>query len=384
MCGLYLILFSLAVTTGGCGTTDPQADPAISFVKHQNTYGNAPTTRIALGDLDGDGDLDAVFAEMGFNASRVLLNDGQASFTATDQELTEQGHGVGIGDLDADGDLDLFFSCAGYTVDGITHDLPGRVYFNDGQARFTDSGQDLGDTALSGTAVQLIDVDSDGDLDAHVNYYQAPETYGRIYLNDGEGWFTLSPMTITGSASWGDLDGDGDPDMFTKVPDDGRRVLTNDGSGNFTETWYHSEPDWPVGRMAPALGDVDGDGDLDAFDAVGDQTENHPARVWFNDGSGAFAPGSRSLGSFGTLRPVLADIDGDSDLDALFVLLFEKEQVWLNDGSGIFADSGLRFGDTDWTTSAATGDLDGDGDLDLFLSWFGGGGPNEVWLQIQP
>ncbi|MFC1530354.1 FG-GAP repeat domain-containing protein [Gemmatimonadota bacterium] len=384
MHALYMALVTLTLTTAGCSTTDPQADPAISFVKHQQIYGTVPTFKVALGDLDDDGDLDAVFANMAFNASRVLLNDGQASFTNTDQELTEQGHGIGIGDLDGDDDLDLFFSCAGYEVDGIVHDRPSRIYLNDGEAHFTDTGQDLGDKELSGTGVYLHDIDTDGDLDAHVNYYQSPTMVGRIYLNDGSGSFTLSQVSITGSASWGDLDGDGDLDLMTKVKDEGLRVLLNDGSGFFNEQWSSLDPGQPTAWKAPVLGDLDGDGDLDAFDADGDQTREIPARIWFNDGSGQFTPGSQEIGSFGALRPMLADLDGDSDLDALLIQSFGDDQIWLNDGTGSFEDSGLRFGDTEMTGEPAIGDLNGDGLPDLFIPWYGSGGPNEVWLQIQP
>ncbi len=384
MNGLILLLSILIATTACDQSTGPGPGPGFSFSCHAQTYGSARTQQIALGDLDSDGNLDAVFSNMGFDSSRVLLNDGQAAFTYTDQKLTDIAHGIALGDLDSDGDLDLFFSGAGFTWDGVTYYRQNRIYFNDGAAHFTDSGQDLGDVDLSGTGVHLIDIDCDGDLDAHVNYYEAPLTIGRIYLNDGSGMFTLRPGTIAGSISWGDLDSDGDVDMFTKVADDARRVFTNDGAGTFTEIWSDTDLDLPVGRTAPTLGDVDGDGDLDAFDFNGSSQQNRPARVWFNDGSGQFTPGSGAIGDFGSLRPLLADLDGDSDLDALLIQIFDESQIWLNNGSGVYSDSGLRLGVTGMAGVPACSDLDSDGDLDLFLACYGDGGPNEVWLNIQP
>ena len=71
-------------------------------------YGSTTTFQIVLGDLDGDGDLDAVFTNQGIARSRVLLNDGMGIFDDTDPKLTTQGHGADLGDLDSDGDLDLF------------------------------------------------------------------------------------------------------------------------------------------------------------------------------------------------------------------------------------------------------------------------------------
>jgi len=144
-------------------------------------YGQVTTFQVVLGDLDGDGDLDALFANQGPHASRVLLNDGSGRFAYTDQELTGNGHGAGLADLDGDGDLDLFIACA-YAF-GISK--PSRVYFNDGTGTFAASQQDLGDTSLSANLVQLVDVDCDGDIDAFVAYLTVPgrSLISRIYLS---------------------------------------------------------------------------------------------------------------------------------------------------------------------------------------------------------
>ena len=73
------------------------------------SYGNAPTFQVALGDLDSDGDLDAVFSNM-HAESEVWLNGGSGRFTTSNQRLGSEAHGVGIGDLDGDGDLDIFIA----------------------------------------------------------------------------------------------------------------------------------------------------------------------------------------------------------------------------------------------------------------------------------
>ena len=64
--------------------------------------------------------------------------------------------------------------------------------------------------------------------------------------------------------------------------------------------------------MAVALGDVDGDGDLDAFVA----NSNQANRVWLNDGSGTFTDSGQSLGDSSSWAVALGDLDGDGDLDA--------------------------------------------------------------------
>jgi hypothetical protein len=69
---------------------------------------------------------------------------------------------------------------------------------------------------------------------------------------------------------------------------------------------------WPEDFCPPALGDVDGDGDLDALVANYEQAN----RVWLNNGSGTFSDSGQSLGSSKSVGAALGDVDGDGDLDA--------------------------------------------------------------------
>jgi hypothetical protein len=126
-------LVPVAVLLAGCSTT-PTVGP-IAFNKSSQTFTARLTPQIGLGDFDGDGDLDAVFATMGLQNSQVLMNDGTGQFIDSGQELTQQGHGVGVGDLDGDGDLDLFVTCAGWNDGEVEYDKPSRIYFNDGDGR---------------------------------------------------------------------------------------------------------------------------------------------------------------------------------------------------------------------------------------------------------
>ena len=115
------------------------------------------------------------------------------------------------------------------------------------------------------------------------------------------------------------------------------------------------------------LGDLDGDGDLDAFVANGTQS-NAASAVWLNDGRGRFMLSEQDLG-YG-MGVELGDLDGDGDLDAFITAWDSASQVWLNGGGvqrgtgGFFADSGQTLG-SGGGLDAALGDLDDDGDLDL-------------------
>ena len=346
-------------------------------------HGNAVTFQIALGDLDGDGDLDAVFANQGATPCRVLLNDGTGTFTYTDQKLTSQGHGAALGDLDGDGDLDLVIACASLGGAG----RPSRVYLNDGQAVFTDTDQQLGDATLSGNLVQLADVDGDEDLDVFIAFLTIPgRTFvSRVYLNDGFGAFTESDYGFPFGTLFRDLDGDGDVDAFAKIPGFGYRMLANQGQGEFAEVWQLADSGVQYEPFSFAFGDLDEDGDVDIIDTNGSWGARGPVYVLFNDGTGAFSRQPLDVGSVLAACPVLADLDGDGHLDASVTRMGEPDVVWIGDGRGRFADSGLRLGGSLMTTGHGVGDLDGDGDLDLFIPIYGMvGGPAVVWLNETP
>ena len=78
----------------------------VSLAESAQAFDARGTYQAGLGDLDGDGDLDAVFANPLAHDSEVWFNDGTGVFVDTDQQLTRYGHGVGVADLDGDGDLD--------------------------------------------------------------------------------------------------------------------------------------------------------------------------------------------------------------------------------------------------------------------------------------
>jgi len=235
---------------------------------------------------------------------------------------------------------------------------------------FINSGQALGQGVSFSQAFG--DLDGDGDLDLFIANYWTP---CKVWKNDGSGHYTNTGQNF-GSTSGhgvdlGDLDGDGDLDAFLVFLEGSSWVLRNDGTGRFTDTGQR------LGSALDSQGfvtlaDVDGDGDLDAAVSHYD----HPNRIWLNGGTGTFAAGP-SLGDSTSGPMALGDLDSDLDID-IFMMNDGGSSVLLNDGAGDFTDTGQRLGYTEGWGDVEIGDLDGDGDLDAFVtnSIYG----NTVWL----
>jgi len=345
---------------------------------------------VDVGDLDGDGDLDGFGAfPVGYREIGAFFNNGTGDFTAGPIERTPTGRPqeVALGDLDGDSDLDVFIACE------KGGDL---VYFNDGSGVFTDSGASY--AGGNSYDVELADLDADGDLDAFVGINGA----NRVWLNDGTGQFIDSGQRLGTSTTWaidlGDGDGDGDLDAFVANkwnwgPKQPNRVWLNDGDGNFTDSGQRLGLSSSVDL---GLGDLDGDGDLDAFVRNNDWKDNgdNPDRVYFNQGDGTFVDsGQRHSESDRNWGLTLGDIDGDGDLDAFTVSDNAGNYPYINQGGSQGGTEG------DFVRGpAATGryarhgkdvsraDLDGDGDLDAFVAGQGGHGTGVQVLtnQIDP
>jgi len=332
---------------------------------------NAGSQGVAIGDLDGDGDLDAFTATYHNNPDKVYFNDGKGNFVDSGQNIDPNNtysNIVLLSDFDKDGDLDAFVLHNGGS--------PSKVFWNDGKGKFTDSGQQL--YSPDGWGADLGDLDGDGDLDIFV--VSPFNQYAQVWVNQGKGIFQDSGQKLYGNPHGhdivlGDVDKDGDLDAFVGN-EQSSKLWLNNGKGIFTLSPQS------IGTVSGvvALADVDGDSDLDAVIGGG---VGKPSEIWLNDGKGNFIDSQQRLGNGGAMDVAVADLDRDGDLDIFISTGYNNkspEEIWLNTGKGVFIDSGQKLGSWD-NAFVALSDLDGDGDLDAFISGnqLGGQG-DEIWF----
>ena len=309
------------------------------------TLTGKPNSSIALGDLNNDGCLDMVFGNW-TSPSVVWLNDGtwitneqrtcMVSGALTSTLTITPTKDVAIGDIDGDDDLDIVMANVG---------TYNRIYWNNGIGHFHEEPfSDFGLPQGQSKSVALGDVDNDSDLDLIVGNR---DMQNFVYLNDGsrQPEFTQQPFEksnedwvhrfgngndATNSVAMADINGDGYLDIVVGNWQQPNVVYLNDGGAGFRR-----ERDFGTGTDATnyvAVGHMNHDPYLDIV--VGNYREQD--FVYLNNSSLNFSQGTFEKGaalSFGSTNSktnavAVADADGNGLEDIVVAQAHEANTIY--------------------------------------------------------
>lgn len=375
-----------------------------------------------LEDFDADGDLDVLTSTWDTSGAPTYLENEGGRFVDRTAEKGLAGLYGGLNlvqaDFDDDGWTDVLVLRGAWLL-GERGQHPRSLLQNRAGRRFLDVTlhAGLGDDRYPTQAAGFADADLDGDLDLYVASEAslgAPFP-GQLYENRGDGTFDeraadagVENLRYAKGVSWGDVDQDGDPDLYVSNLGSDNRLYENRGELSFADVAAERGVTRPLDSFATWFFDHDNDGLLDLYAAsypqLGDDElrvasivrgtlglpgAGESPRLYRGDGRGGFRDVTEATGlgrPSMTMGANFGDLDGDGYLD-----------VYLGTGypgyDGLVPNvlywnrAGRRFDDV--TTAAgvghlqkghgvAFGDLDGDGDLDLFEQ-MGGAYPGDAY-----
>ena len=335
----------------------------------------------AWGDYDNDGDLDIIITgsqSSGSYVSIIYRNDGNNTFT---EQISISLTGVvesavDWGDYDNDGDLDLLLAGAVGPGSGVS-----KIYRNGGDGTFTEQGIAL--TGVGDNTPCWADYDNDGNLDILIVGGDGSGHVAKIYRNNADNTFTeQTSILLTGLASgavcWGDYDNDGDLDLLHTGWDGSMnvsKIYKNNADNTFSE--QTSILLTAVQYSSAAWGDYDNDGFLDIL-LTGYTGSNNVSEIYRNNGDNTFteqtsislhavSQGSSAWGDYnndGFLDIILTGSDGTNPIT----------KIYRNNADNTFTEISTSLTPVH-SSSAAWGDYDNDGDLDILLTGWDGAGP---------
>jgi len=328
----------------------------------------------------------------------LYYNNGDGTFTKDNSggPVTTDGgssYGCCAADYDNDGHIDLFVS---------NYNENNFLYRNTGSGFEKITDDPVVTSGGKSTGCEWIDYDRDRFLDLFVcNRDQS----NYLFHNEGDGSFVrvytgtlTSEVKNTGACAWGDVDLNGFPDVFlANSGPDYNTLYFNNGDGTFTQITGDPVVSDLENFDIACCGDIDNDGDPDIYTAPGMLPgSSYDVYLYRNQGDGTFVrvTGVPHAGINSGGGCSMADWDNDGDQDIFQTAYDGDNLVLLNDGSGSFSQitAGVLASDGNYNKEPSWTDMDHDGDVDLFIAvnnYFGGNnklfsnnGNSNHWIDI--
>ncbi len=334
-------------------------------------------------DLDNDGLLDVILCDDRGNFVSWIRQFPAGTFTETilAGDLIAPSHVQAI-DFDNDGDKDLMVGVLGMLFPN--NDKIGSVVIleNDGNCSFTK--RLVAERIARVSDVRAGDLDNDGDMDLAVAQFGYDDGETRWIENKGNWKFEshiLQYLSGPINVEIVDIDSDGDLDIISLVSQEWEEIycFINDGKGRFQPNLLYGSSNQDYGSSGISLSDLDKDGDLDilytngdAFDYVPPQGRPWHGVQWLENNGGLKFEFHRICSFTGATNVRAADIDNDGDLDLFAVSAFNIWDspgafsfIWLeNDGNMNFTKREITKNPTHLLT-CEPGDFNNDGLIDV-------------------
>ena len=360
VCTLYAVLAAFPAVIVAADAVDSEA-AAVYFpesVKKPEWISERRSRQIA-----GRGNLDAyasfsfqdIQPQSGLNFLHRIVDDAGVRYKAVHYD---HGNGIAVADVDGDGLLDVYL---------VTQVGANGLYRNRGNGSFEDITEQAGVAVRDaiGVTASFADIDNDGDADLYVTNVRSPNV---LFLNLGDGRFRdisaesgLAIDAHSSAATFFDYDRDGRLDLFLSVIGE----YTTDVELEMTGTPLDEVPDGPPVTYFQ--------GHRDAFAGHLEQTRQRVSRLFRNVGGNRFVDVTEDLellddGWTGDASPV--DFDEDGWVDLYVLNMQGHDQYWRNvSGRRFVRQTEQVFPSTPWGSMGIKSfDFDNDGDLDLLLT----------------